>query len=205
MRALEGSSATISKGTIVYDAAGPFTAAFSSRPLNATFRGLVAATETAWTVTQHPDQEFVLGDMTGTFKYTVNVPGNTIFRTGIYEDAITPAGTDLDLFVYLGTGLVGSSADGDSNEEVTLRTGATGATLDVYVHGWSTNGPSASGTLFTWLPNADAGNISLSGIGPATTAASQTHTATFSGSSPGSATWARCATTTAQATSAKRS
>ncbi len=138
------------------------------------------ATQTAFTVAQDPDQTFSRTDPTGTFKHTVVVPPNTTFRAGVYEDAITPTGTDLDMYVYNGTAQVGSSADGDSNEEVTLRTGASGVTLDVFVHGWSTNGPSASVTLFTWLANSSVGNTTISGVAPAVPGI-QTHTATFNG------------------------
>ena len=113
--------------------------------LTATVAGLVPATQTPYTVAQDPDQTFVRTDPTGTFKHTIVVPANTTFRTGVYEDAITPTGTDLDLFVYSGTALVGQSADGDSNEEVTLRTGATGVTLDVYVHGFVDQRPVGHG------------------------------------------------------------
>jgi hypothetical protein len=108
-----------------------------------------------------------------------------LLRAGIYEDAITPSGTDLDLYVYRGTTPVGQSSDGDSNEEVTVRnTSGADATYSIYVHGWSTNGPSASGTLFGWIiasNQADAGNTTISGVTPAQSGVSQTHTATFSG------------------------
>lgn len=152
--------------------------------LLATVAGLVPAVQTPWTVAQDPDQTFVRTDPTGTFSHSVVVPPNSLFRSGIYEDAITPTGTDLDLYVYSGTTLVGQSADGDSNEEVTLRTGAGAATLTVYVHGWLTNGPSATGTLFTWTATTDAGNTTISGVAPATPGV-QTHTATFSGLAAG--------------------
>ncbi|MEX2645920.1 MAG: S8 family peptidase [Gaiellaceae bacterium] len=153
--------------------------------LAASVAGLVPATTTPWTVAQDPDQTFNPADPTGTFSKNVVVPANSLFRAGIYEDAITPSGTDIDLYVYLGTSLVGVSADGDSNEEVTLRTGAGGVTLTVYVHGWSTNGPSATGTLFDWVATTTAGNTTLSGVGPAVTGATQTHTASFSGLTAG--------------------
>jgi hypothetical protein len=153
--------------------------------LSASVAGLVPATQTPFTVAQDPDQTFSPTDPTGTFKKTIAIPANSLFRTGIYEDAITPSGTDLDLYVYVGATQVGISADGDSNEEVTLRTGASAVTVDVYVHGWSTNGPSATGTLFDWIANTDAGNTTVSGVTAATTGGTQTHTATFSGLAAG--------------------
>jgi len=155
-------------------------------PLTATVRGLLEATTTPFDVAQDPDQTFVRTDATGTFSKEITVPANTLFRVGIYEDAITPTGTDLDMYVYAGASRVGQSADGDSNEEVTLRTGSSAATLTVYVHGFSTNGPSAHVTLFHWLvPPGDAGNTALTGVAPAVVATTQTHTATFTGLAAG--------------------
>lgn len=151
--------------------------------LNAAPRGLVPATTTAVTVAQDPDATFDPADATGTFSKTVTVPNGAWLRAGFYEDAITPTGTDLDLFVYRGATLVGLSADGDSNEEVTVRntTGAA-AVYTVYVHGWSTNGPSATLTLFDWVLEGATGNMTVSPASTAvTTGASVAYTATFTG------------------------
>ena len=53
------------------------------------------------------------------------------------------------------------AADGDSNEMVTF-TDPPAGTYTVYVHGFNTNGPSASLTLFSWqLTSADAGNMTV--------------------------------------------
>jgi subtilisin family serine protease len=156
-------------------------------PLNATVGGLVPATQTAFTVAQDPDQTFVRTDPTGTFKTDVVVAPGAVFRSGIYEDVITPNDTDLDMFVYNGATQVGASADGDSNEEVTLRNGgAAPVTLSVYIHGFSTgSSPSATGTLFTWtVGTVSAGNTTLSGVVSPATVGIQTHTATFSGLAP---------------------
>jgi hypothetical protein len=156
-------------------------------PLNATVGGLVPAAQVPFTVAQDPDQTFVRTDPTGTFKTDVVVPSGALFRTGIYEDAITPSNTDLDMFVYNGATQVGASADGDSNEEVTLRnTGAATLTLTVYIHGFSTgSAPSATGTLFNWVVGTvSAGNTTLSGIVSPASVGVQTHTATFSGLAP---------------------
>ena len=153
-------------------------------PLNATVGGLLPATQTAFTVAQDPDQTFVRTDPTGTFKADVVVPSGSVFRAGIYEDALVPNDTDLDMFVYSGATRVGASADGDSNEEVTLTNGgANPVTLTVYIHGFSTGSlPSATGTLFTWtVGTVSAGNTTLSGIVSPASVGVQTHTATFSG------------------------
>ena len=150
--------------------------------LNAVVRGPVPASTSTFTLAQDPDSTFDPAVTTGTYSKSVTVPAGAVFRTGIYENAITPTGTDLDLFVYLGTSLVGASADGDSNEEVTLRLGTSPLTLTIYVHGYNTNGPSANVTLFDWAATTDTGMMTVS---PATTSVTigQTvnYTGTFSG------------------------
>ena len=154
-------------------------------PLTATVGGLVAATQSPWTLPDDPDDTFAVADATSTFKLDVSVPSGSVFRAGIYEDAIVPAGTDLDMYVYRDGAQVGSSSDGDSNEEVTITNSGTTGTYSVYVHGFLTNGPSATGTLFTWVVGgASAGNTTISGVVPATVG-TQTHTASFSGLAAG--------------------
>jgi subtilisin family serine protease len=130
--------------------------------VNFAARGLVAGTATAATVNQDPDQTFNPADATGTYKQDIVVPaGLSLFRVGIDEGFITPSGTDLDVFVFRGGSQVGSAADGDSNEMVTF-TNPVAGTYTVYVHGFSTNGPSANFTLFDWqLPPASAGNMNV--------------------------------------------
>ena len=152
--------------------------------LTAAVGGLVPATTTPWTVAQDPDQDFDPAVTTGTFKQDVSVPAGSVLRAAISEDALAPAGTDLDLYVYRGATLVGISAGNDSNEQATVTNTSTTATYSVYVHGFETNGPSAAGTLFTWVVGTTpAGNVALAGVGPATVG-TQTHTATFSGLAP---------------------
>ena len=149
--------------------------------LTASVGGLVAATTSPWTLPDDPDDTFSPADPTSTFKFDVSVPSGSVFRAGIYEDAITPAGTDLDVYVYRSGAQVASSSDGDSNEEVTITNNGTTGTYSVYVHGFFTNGPSATGALFTWVVGGtSAGNTTISGVSPATVG-TQTHTATFSG------------------------
>jgi len=157
--------------------------------LNAVIRGLVPATTTPYTVAQDADQNFACGDAPpGVFRKDTSIPaGTTRYRVGIYEDAITPSGTDLDLFVCQGAALVGVEADGDSDEDVdftfTVPPGSP-IPISVYVHGFATAGPSASGTLFEWaVGTADAGNttLAITPTGPTTVGGSKTVTASFSG------------------------
>src|SRR5262249_7051644 len=127
-------------------------------------RGLVAPTTFAEVVAQYPDQTFNPNDPTGTFHEDIMVPaGLKLLRVGIDEGFITPSGTDLDVYVYRGGVRVGQSADGDSNEMVTFTNPSAGI-YSVYVHGFNTNGPSASLTLFSWqLTSASAGNMTVPG------------------------------------------
>jgi subtilisin family serine protease len=130
--------------------------------LNFAARGLVPATTFPETVAQDPDQTFNPADPTGTVHEDIVVPaGLKLLRVGIDEGFITPSGTDLDVYVYRGGTRVGQAADGDSNEMVTF-TNPPAGTYTVYVHGFNTNGPSASLTLFSWqLTSADAGNMTV--------------------------------------------
>ncbi len=146
-----------------------------------------AGDATPFTVNEDTDETFVRTDPTGTFQQTWSFPPERRFRAGIYEDAISPDDTDLDMFVYNGAALQAQSADGDSNEEVTLAPSAADRTLTVYVHGYSTGSlPAATGTLFTWaVGTASAGNTTLSGVVSPASVGTQTHTATFSGLTAG--------------------
>jgi len=158
--------------------------------LAATMRGLVPATASPFTVSEDPDANWIgCGDTQGAVAVAVTIPaGTTHYRVGIYEDAITPTGTDLDLFVCQGTTLVGSSADGDSNEEVNFLSTAGFASpvaLTVYIHGFDTgSASSATGTLFQWaVGTTDAGNttLAITPAGPTTIGGTKTVTATFTG------------------------
>ena len=130
--------------------------------LNFAARGLAAAVTTTASVAQDPDQTFDPADTTGTFSKTFVVSaGQSLLRVGIDEDFITPAGTDLDIFLFRGTTFVGQAADGDSDEMVTLNN-PVAATYTVFVHGFATNGPSANFTLFEWqVPTTSAGNMTV--------------------------------------------
>jgi hypothetical protein len=154
--------------------------------LNFAARGLVAATATNQTVAQDPDQTFNPADATGTFSKTIPVlGGRKIFRVGIDESAITPAGTDLDVYVYVGTTLVGQAADGDSNEMVTFVDPPAG-NYTVYVHGFNTVNPTANFTLYEWqLDTANAGNMNVPPPATATVGGTVPVNLSFTGLSSG--------------------
>jgi hypothetical protein len=159
-------------------------------PFTATGRGLVPATITSGTVAQDPDQTFNPADPTGTVAIPVVIPAGTTYTRFALFDADVSAGSDLDLYVYQGTTLVGSSGSGTSAEEVNFTFAApTGGPipLTVYVHGWGVAGGTTSPfKLHEWhLGTELAGNMTVSAPGTAVTATTGTITLGFSGLTPG--------------------
>ena len=87
------------------------------------------ADATQTTIVQDPDQTFNPNDTTGTFSKSFAVPaGLSLFRAGVDEAFITPPGTDLDVYVFRNSAFVAQSADGDSNEMVTIANPPAGTT-----------------------------------------------------------------------------
>jgi hypothetical protein len=133
--------------------------------------GLNPATTFAGTVADDPDNSFVR-DGPGTVAFDVVVPAGTALARFQLFDEYTDGNDDLDLYVYRGNDLVGSSGGGTSAELVNLVL-PTAATYTVYVHGWETDGPDANFTLFTWNVGLvdDAGNMTVTAPGSATVGA----------------------------------
>ena len=154
--------------------------------LNFAARGLDEADATQTTIAQDPDQTFNPNDATGTFSKTFAVPaGLSLFRAGVDEAFITPPGTDLDVYVFRNGALVAQSADGDSNEMVTIANPPAG-NYTVFVHGFSTNGPSANVSVFEWeVPTTSAGNMTVPGSTPVAIGTSVPVNLGFSGLTPG--------------------
>jgi hypothetical protein len=160
--------------------------------LNITYRGLVAATETAATVAPDPDCDFHTAapdSSVGFTKHEITVPAGTrVIRFSTFNANTTNA-PDLDLYVYIGTSntLSGVSGGSTSDETVTF-TSANGLaaplTFRVYVHGCTVTPPSGTYTLFSWaLPGTSAGNINgpSSAAAPATTPVNLTFTGLTAG------------------------
>jgi hypothetical protein len=153
-------------------------------PFSATARGLVPATTIDDTISDDPNDNFVIGG-SGTISYTIVIPaGTTYARFSLFDANVNPP-SDLDLYVYNSAGiLVGSSGGGTSAEEVNLLNPAAG-TYTVWVHGFAVPG-TANFTLFTWvLGSTDAGNMTVSAPASATIGGTGTITLTFSGLNPG--------------------
>jgi hypothetical protein len=159
---------------VTFGYAGPFTA---------TARGLLPATTFAGSVPDDPTDEFVVGGP-GTLSYDVVIPADTTYaRFSLFDANVSPA-SDLDLYVFRGSTLVGSSGGGTSAEEVNLVNPAAD-TYKVWVHGWGVSAPVANFTLFTWvLGTADAGNMTVAAPAAATVGGTDTITLTFTGLAP---------------------
>jgi subtilisin family serine protease len=165
-------------GPISYDVKFGYTGPFA-----ATARGLVPATTNAGTVADDPGDNFVPGGP-GTVSFDVVVPAGTTYARFSLFNEFTDGADDLDLYVFRGTTLVGSSGGGESNEEVNLLNPAAD-TYRVWVHGFATEGPDSNFTLFTWLlGSAAAGNMTVTAPASATLGATGTVNLTFSGLAP---------------------
>lgn len=138
-------------------------------PFTATARGLVPAETFDGSVSTN-----------ASMSYSVVVPaGTTYARFSLFDANVSPA-SDLDLRVYRGTTLVGSSGGPTSNEEVNLLN-PTAATYTVYVDGFATANPSTF-RLFTWvLGSTAAGNMTVSAPASATLGATGAINLSFSG------------------------
>jgi subtilisin family serine protease len=150
-------------------------------PFSTTTRGLKAATQNAATVSDDPTNTFVVGGPGVTAHPVTIAAGTTYARFALYDDAI-PTGNDLDMYVYKGSTLVGSSGSGTSQEIVNLTNPEPGA-YTVYVHGWQTLGAgTTSYTLFSWLlDGTSAGNMTVTAPSSATIGVSASLGLTYSG------------------------
>jgi hypothetical protein len=155
----------------------------------ATARGLVPAAVSPGTVNQDPDQTFDPADSTGTVAIPVTIPaGTTYTRYSLFDADVTP-GSDMDLYVYQGATLVGSSATGTSAEEVNFTFASPTAApiaLTVYVHGWGVVGGSSPFALHAWnLGTAAAGNMTVAAPAAAALGTTGAVNLTFSGLAAG--------------------
>jgi subtilisin family serine protease len=128
--------------------------------------GLVAATTAIDTVVDDPanDINIALGTGVGVNFHVLEIPsGTTHARFALFDD-FTDGEDDLDLYAF-GPGpffpQVGASGSGTSVEQIDLVDPSPGMYI-VIVHGWQTDGPDSTYTLFSWLlDDLDAGNMSV--------------------------------------------
>ena len=106
----------------------------------------------------------------------VAIPAGTTYARFSLFDADVSAGAAIDLCVFNGTTLIGSSGTGTSAEEVNFLSPAAGD-YTVVVQGWGVVGSSRF-KLHTWLlGSANAGNVTVSA--PPTAVVSQTRAITI--------------------------
>lgn len=177
-------AAPVQVGAGSYDVTFGYSGTFTATP-----RGLIAPVLADGTVAQDPDQTFTLGDPTGTVAIPVVIPAGTTYTRFALFNSDVSAGSDLDVFVYQGSSLVGVSANDASNEEVNFvfaNPTAAPIALTVYVHGWGIAGGTTSPfSLHQWyLGAASAGNMSVSAPATATQGATGTITIGTSGLAP---------------------
>lgn len=160
---------------ISYDVAFGYTGPFS-----ATGRSLVPAAVTPGTVADDPTNSTCSLESPNAQKVNVTVPAGTTYARFSLFDADVNAGSDIDLCVFRGTTLVGSSGSGTSAEEVNLLNPAA-AEYTVVVQGWGVVGSSPF-KLHTWLlGSTDAGNMTVTAPASATLGGTGTVELTFSG------------------------
>ena len=121
-----------------------YTGAFTATP-----RGLVPAVVTADTVADDATDSTCSLASPNAKLIPVIVPAGTTYARFSLFDADVNAGSDIDMCVFNGTTLVGTSGSGTSAEEVNLLNPAA-ATYTVVVQGWGVVG-STPFKLHTWL------------------------------------------------------
>jgi hypothetical protein len=153
-------------------------------PFAATARGLVPAAVTAGTVADDPTDGACSLTAPNAQLITVVVPPGTTYARFALFDADVNAGSDIDMCVFNGATLVGSSGTGTSAEEVSLLNPAA-ATYTVVVQGWGVVG-STPFKLHTWLLDSTAaGNMAVTAPAAAVTGATGNIVLTFSGLAAG--------------------
>ncbi|WP_353510665.1 S8 family serine peptidase [Intrasporangium sp.] len=161
-----------------YDVTFGYSGAFTAEA-----RGLVPAAVTAGTVSDDPTDSTCSLSSPNAQKIDVAVPAGTTYARFSMFDADVNPGTDIDLCVFNGTTLVGSSGSGTSAEEVNLLNPAA-ATYTVVVQGWGVAG-STPFKLHTWLLGSSAaGNMTVDAPATATLGQKGTIGLSFSGLAP---------------------
>jgi subtilisin family serine protease len=164
---------------IQYPVTFGYTGAFTAEP-----RGLVAAVTATRTVADDPTDSTCSLTSPNAQIHDVAIPEGTTYARFALFDAYTDGNDDLDLCVFRGTTLVGTSGSGTSAETVNLLN-PIAADYKVVVQGWGTDGPDAQYTLFHWLLGSTAaGNMAVTAPASAVTGETGNITLTFSGLAP---------------------
>jgi hypothetical protein len=166
-------------GPISYNVKFGYSGSFS-----ATARGMVPAAITAGVVLDDPTDSTCSLTSPNAQLIPVTVPAGTTYARFALFDADVIPGSDIDMCVFRGSTLVGTSGSGTSAETVNL-VDPTAATYTVVVQGWGVVSSSPF-RLHTWLlDNTSAGNMTVSAPASATTGAVGAISLNFSGLAAG--------------------
>jgi len=159
-----------------------------SGPFTATARGLVPATITPGTVADDPTDGACSLTSPNAQLIPVTIPAGTTYARYSLFDADVNSGSDIDMCVFQGTTLVGSSGSGTSAEEVNFTFASPSAApiaLTVVVQGWGVVGSSPF-KLHTWyLGSTAAGNMTVTAPANAVIGQTGTINLSFSGLAAG--------------------
>jgi hypothetical protein len=166
-------------GPISYDVTFGYTGEFSATP-----RGLIPAVTSTGVVADDPTNGACSLTAPNAQLIPVTIPAGTTYARFSLFDADVDAGADLDLCVFRGATLVGSSGSATSAEEVSL-VDPTAADYTVVVQGWGVVGSSPF-KLHAWvLGTTDEGNMTVVAPPAATTGTTAAIDLTFSGLAAG--------------------
>ena len=162
-------------------ASGNFNVTFGyTGAFTASARGLIPAALTVGVINDDPTDSSCSLATPNARLIPVIIPAGTTYARFELFDADVNAGSDIDLCVFRGTTLVGSSGSGTSAEQVNL-TNPAADTYTVVVDGWGVAGSSPF-KLHSWvLGSTAAGNMVVSAPGSATTGATGAINLTLSG------------------------
>ena len=156
-------------------------------PFSATARGLIPAAVTPGTVADDPTDSACSLTSPNAQQIPVTIPaGTTYTRFSLFDADVNP-GSDIDMCVFQGTTLVGTSGSGTSAEEInfTFATPTGGPiALTVVVQGWGVVGSSPFKLHAWYLGTADAGNMTVTAPATATIGVTGAINLTFSGLAP---------------------
>ncbi|MEX2150064.1 MAG: S8 family serine peptidase [Steroidobacteraceae bacterium] len=166
-------------GPINYNVTFGYTGEFS-----ATARGLIPAATTAGVVADDPTNGACSLTAPNAQLIPVTIAAGTTYARFALFDADVDAGADIDLCVFRGATLVGSSGTATSAEQVSL-VNPTAADYTVVVQGWGVAGSSPF-TLHAWvLGTTDEGNMTVVAPAAATTGTIAAINLSFSGLADG--------------------
>ena len=172
-------------GSLSFDITFGYTGDYTAAP-----HGLAMADMQEDTVVDDPADNInvALSTGVGVNLHFINIPAGSVYARFSLFDEYTDGQDDLDLYVFgpasAGYPQVGGSGSGTSAEQVDLSNPAPGDYI-VVVHGWGTDGPDATYTLFSWAFGPDEGNMTVTAPTAATLGATETITVDWTGLTAG--------------------